>query len=231
MSPNMQLGGPFNRDQADKERRFSSVCFSKRRVGLFKKSLVLSVLCGAQIGVIVFSPAGRPYCFMHPGSSVLETFISSQSHIQFERHDQPYRQLSSPSALSELKGHIQELTDVIETEKKRREMLKQANEVSKRNVLLDADVSRLGLAELETMKTELERVQADLQNRMKEISHVYGYNNNNHGMIEYASYGFNDGLMIIPNDGMAGTSSILSEFKVPLSSYRPDFGSVILVRL
>ncbi|KAJ3671466.1 hypothetical protein LUZ60_007545 [Juncus effusus] len=204
---------------------YRQVCFSKRRAGLFKKALELSVRCDAQIGVIVFSPAGKPYCFMHPGTSVLEKFISSQSPIQSEPHDQPYRQLSSPSAMSDLNEQIEKLTDVIETEKKRRETLKQANEASKGNVVLDADLSRLDLAELETMKTELERVQADIQNRMKELSPVYGYNNNNNGgMIGYASYGFNDGMMIIPNDGMAGTSTILPEFKVPLSSYPSYFG-------
>nr|AIZ95393.1 MADS47 [Erycina pusilla] len=42
------------------------VCFSKRRAGLFKKATELSILCGAEIGIVVFSPAGKPFSFGHP---------------------------------------------------------------------------------------------------------------------------------------------------------------------
>ncbi|KAJ3692048.1 hypothetical protein LUZ60_012398 [Juncus effusus] len=208
------------------------VCFSKRKGGLFKKALELSVLCGAQIGVVVFSPAGKPYCFVHPDSSILYQFNSSQSPIQSWSSSQG-------AAMSDLNGNIQEQNHVLETAKKKRETLKQAIEVSKE----DVDASNLGVAELEKMKQELERVQAEIQNRMKEIMSLYGYNDdgmlqyessygynlngmlqyeqssygyNNNGIIQYeSSYGYNDGMMIIPNDGMAGTC---------LSSYTPDLG-------
>uniref|UniRef100_A0AAU7LJF7 MADS48 n=1 Tax=Hippophae rhamnoides TaxID=193516 RepID=A0AAU7LJF7_9ROSA len=39
------------------------VTFSKRRNGLLKKAYELSVLCDAQVAVIVFSQKGRPYEF------------------------------------------------------------------------------------------------------------------------------------------------------------------------
>lgn len=39
------------------------VTFSKRRAGLFKKAEELSVLCDAEIGVIVFSNTDRLYKF------------------------------------------------------------------------------------------------------------------------------------------------------------------------
>jgi hypothetical protein len=39
------------------------VRFSKRRSGLFKKAFELSVLCDAQVALVVFSPAGRLYEF------------------------------------------------------------------------------------------------------------------------------------------------------------------------
>ena len=53
------------------------VCFSKRRAGLFKKANELSILCGAEIGVIVFSPAGKPFSFGHPSvDSIIDRFLS-----------------------------------------------------------------------------------------------------------------------------------------------------------
>ncbi|CAD6204302.1 unnamed protein product [Miscanthus lutarioriparius] len=37
------------------------VTFSKRRNGLLKKAFELSVLCDAEVGLIVFSPRGKLY--------------------------------------------------------------------------------------------------------------------------------------------------------------------------
>ncbi|MCO5581999.1 hypothetical protein L7F22_035889 [Adiantum nelumboides] len=42
------------------------VCFSKRRVGLIKKASELSILCGSEVGIIVFSQAGKAFSFGHP---------------------------------------------------------------------------------------------------------------------------------------------------------------------
>lgn len=39
------------------------VTFSKRRNGLLKKAFELSVLCDAEVALIVFSPSGKAYQF------------------------------------------------------------------------------------------------------------------------------------------------------------------------
>ncbi|KAE8810277.1 Agamous-like MADS-box protein AGL14 [Hordeum vulgare] len=43
------------------DRTSRQVRFSKRRSGLFKKAFELSVLCDAEVALLVFSPAGRLY--------------------------------------------------------------------------------------------------------------------------------------------------------------------------
>ncbi|OEL19036.1 hypothetical protein BAE44_0019947 [Dichanthelium oligosanthes] len=43
------------------ERVSRQVCFSKRRAGLFKKAFELTVLCDAEVALLVFSPAGKLY--------------------------------------------------------------------------------------------------------------------------------------------------------------------------
>ncbi|KAL0407485.1 UNVERIFIED_CONTAM: Agamous-like MADS-box protein [Sesamum latifolium] len=51
------------------------VTFSKRRTGLFKKAGELSVLCGAEIAILVQSPAGKIFSFGNPSvESVLGRF-------------------------------------------------------------------------------------------------------------------------------------------------------------
>uniref|UniRef100_A0A7N0TVX2 MADS-box domain-containing protein n=1 Tax=Kalanchoe fedtschenkoi TaxID=63787 RepID=A0A7N0TVX2_KALFE len=52
------------------------VTFSKRRTGLFKKAGELSVLCGAEIAIIVVSEGGKPYTFGSPNvDQVLERYV------------------------------------------------------------------------------------------------------------------------------------------------------------
>jgi hypothetical protein len=47
------------------------VCFSKRHQGLFKKASDLSILCGAMVAIVAFSPTGRPYSFGSPSFRVV----------------------------------------------------------------------------------------------------------------------------------------------------------------
>ena len=51
------------------------VCFSKRRSGLMKKARELSVLCDAEVGVIVFSGTGRLYEFASSRSPYVFIFL------------------------------------------------------------------------------------------------------------------------------------------------------------
>lgn len=60
------------------------VTFSKRRTGLFKKANELSILCGAEIAVIVFSPGNKPYSYGHPSvDAVANKYLKQQSDPNF----------------------------------------------------------------------------------------------------------------------------------------------------
>ncbi|XP_057748100.1 agamous-like MADS-box protein AGL29 [Arachis stenosperma] len=49
-----------------KDTNTRQVTFSKRRTGLFKKANELSILCGSEVAIVVFSPGNKPYSFAHP---------------------------------------------------------------------------------------------------------------------------------------------------------------------
>ncbi|XP_068651431.1 MADS-box protein SOC1-like isoform X2 [Aristolochia californica] len=51
------------------------VTFSKRRNGLLKKAFELSVLCDAEVGLIVFSPRGKLYKFASSRCELLITML------------------------------------------------------------------------------------------------------------------------------------------------------------
>ncbi|XP_012701161.1 MADS-box transcription factor 56 isoform X1 [Setaria italica] len=52
------------------DRTSRQVRFSKQRNGLFKKAYKLSVLCNAQVALVIFSPAGRLHEFTSADSSI-----------------------------------------------------------------------------------------------------------------------------------------------------------------
>lgn len=56
------------------------VTFSKRRYGVFKKASELSILCGAEITIIVFSPTMKVFSFGHPSvETVIDRFLYGNS--------------------------------------------------------------------------------------------------------------------------------------------------------
>ncbi|GAA0168902.1 hypothetical protein LIER_40671 [Lithospermum erythrorhizon] len=55
------------------------VTFSKRRSGLLKKAKELSILCDAQLGLIIFSTTGRLYDFASTRSDLSATIILVRS--------------------------------------------------------------------------------------------------------------------------------------------------------
>ncbi|KAF0900055.1 hypothetical protein E2562_026285 [Oryza meyeriana var. granulata] len=56
------------------DRTSRQVRFSKRRSGLFKKADELSVLCDAEVALVVFSPAGRLYEYNSSSTSIEKIF-------------------------------------------------------------------------------------------------------------------------------------------------------------
>jgi hypothetical protein len=47
------------------------VTYSKRRDGIVKKATELSVLCGTDVGLLMFSPTGRLTCFASNGRLII----------------------------------------------------------------------------------------------------------------------------------------------------------------
>jgi hypothetical protein len=78
------------------------VCFSKRRGGLIKKASELSILCGSDVGVIVFSQAGKAFAFGHPSIEYVidKTVGDSSSGSPDSEHSSSVRDSASEGAAS-----------------------------------------------------------------------------------------------------------------------------------
>ncbi|KAI5421492.1 MADS-box protein SOC1 [Lathyrus oleraceus] len=116
------------------------VTFSKRRNGLMKKAFELSILCDAEVALIVFSPRGRLYEFA--SSSIQETIERYRSHSR----------INNTQTLSESAENTQHLKEEAENMMKRIDLL----ETSKRK-LLGEGLGTCSIEELQKIEQQLER--------------------------------------------------------------------------
>ncbi|XP_028068626.1 MADS-box protein SOC1-like isoform X9 [Camellia sinensis] len=115
------------------------VTFSKRRNGLLKKAFELSVLCDAEVALIIFSPRGKLYEFA--SSSTQETIQRYQRHTKAVQTDNS----SVEENMQHLKHEAADMANQIEL-----------LEVAKRK-LLGEDLGSCTMEELQQIEQQLER--------------------------------------------------------------------------
>ncbi|XP_040367989.1 agamous-like MADS-box protein AGL11 isoform X1 [Rosa chinensis] len=128
------------------------VTFSKRRTGILKKAFELSVLCDAEVALIVFSPSGKLY--QYASHDINRTIAMYRSEIGLPQSSNP--------ACSTRIGTM-ELRRINETEELRRSI--QKLEMRLKN-LAGAELSMLGMQELKQLerqlKTGVQRIRSEM---------------------------------------------------------------------
>ncbi|KAK1300505.1 Agamous-like MADS-box protein AGL62 [Acorus calamus] len=148
------------------------VCFSKRRSGLFKKASELCILCGADVAIVVFSPAGKAYSFGHPSvESVAERFLRRSAPNQNRAQAHQAQQAHRGPLLGELNQQYTELMSLAEAKKKRGEDLKAAAKARRATCQywFDGPVEELGLQELERFAMGINEVRNQVTRRADEL--------------------------------------------------------------
>ncbi|KAL5796308.1 hypothetical protein ACOSQ2_001128 [Xanthoceras sorbifolium] len=127
------------------------VTFSKRRNGLLKKAFELSVLCDAEVALIIFSPRGKFYEFA--SSSVQETIQ------RYVKHTKDSRTIDKPTEQS-----MQQLKNEAANMVKKIELL----EVAKRR-LLGEGLGSCTIEELQQIEQQLERSVSNVRARKTQV--------------------------------------------------------------
>ncbi|EOA29369.1 hypothetical protein CARUB_v10025656mg [Capsella rubella] len=136
------------------------VTFSKRRTGLFKKASELATLCNAELGIVVFSPGGKPFSYGKPDlDSVVERFMRDDD--ESDSGDEEGRARNGPK-LKKMSERLDSLNQEIEAEKKRGEKDQEKLE-SAGDERFKKPIEALTLDELNEYKDKLKTVHGRIE--------------------------------------------------------------------
>ncbi|KAJ8900172.1 hypothetical protein K2173_024812 [Erythroxylum novogranatense] len=127
------------------------VTFSKRRNGLLKKAFELSVLCDAEIALIIFSPRGKLYQFSN--SSMQDTIERYRRHLK----DNPTNKKPTEENMEQLNSETADMVKKIEF-----------LETSKRK-LLGEGIASCTIEELQQIEQLLERSVSNVRDRKNQV--------------------------------------------------------------
>ncbi|KAI3912193.1 hypothetical protein MKW98_012004 [Papaver atlanticum] len=143
------------------------VTFSKRKGGLFRKASELSIVCGVDVAIIVFSPAGKAFACGHPTPDhIVDRFLNNgEASARLPK-------IHEGDELSLCQQRDKEIQKELEAEKEKRgrflEMLMNCNLDSGDASSWDTYVDGLSLAELEQMRSDMEQLMKIVEKRCEE---------------------------------------------------------------
>ncbi|KAI3467216.1 hypothetical protein Pfo_023879 [Paulownia fortunei] len=144
------------------------VTFAKRRNGLLKKAYELSILCDAEVALIIFSNKGKLYEFCSSSSmgKTLERYHRS-SYGPIEAHQSPNNGQSSYQEYLKLKARVEVL------QQSQRHLLGEdlgklgAKELDQLECVLDTSLKQIRLKETQLMFERLSGLQQKEKNLME----------------------------------------------------------------
>ena len=143
------------------------ITFLKRRSGIYKKASELVTLCGAEVGVVIFSPAGKPFSFGHPSvESVANRFLKQNPPQGDNTH--PLVEAHRRVRINELNQQYNELSSQLEVEKERGKALQKLTKARGNKGCWKVPSEELNHHELQKMNQSLEELYKNLFNHIKE---------------------------------------------------------------
>ncbi|KAK3228746.1 hypothetical protein Dsin_000627 [Dipteronia sinensis] len=142
------------------------VTFSKRRSGLFNKAMELSVLCGVEVGIIVFSPNGKMFVIGHPDfDTILNRYLNGESP--------PPEVSASIPCVQEHNKEFEKAVRELEKEKRKGKEIEEEKKVKKNNnnngFWWDESIDKMRLEELEEYVKGLMKLKSTMSLRINDM--------------------------------------------------------------
>ncbi|XP_059663903.1 agamous-like MADS-box protein AGL62 [Cornus florida] len=145
------------------------VSFSKRRTGLINKAGELSIVCGAEVAVVVMSPAGKIYTFGSPSAdTVVNRFLAQYPNPNLDSstmsaHDHDDNKLRVQLQVSK-NNYLKALGEL--------EARTEQGKPSETRCWWEDPIDELGLQELEHYIASLEVLKKNVMNRVDKMAMV-----------------------------------------------------------
>ncbi|WOH14927.1 hypothetical protein DCAR_0934457 [Daucus carota subsp. sativus] len=145
------------------------VTFSKRRSGLFKKASELCTLCGVEIAIIVFSPAGKVFSFGHPNvESIIDRFFTRNPPLN-SNSTLHLVEVHRNASVRELNFQLTQILHELESERQGGETLDQMRKASQGQFWWESPVEKLALHELEQLRDSMEELKRNVTDQANKI--------------------------------------------------------------
>ncbi|KAI9198773.1 hypothetical protein LWI28_021937 [Acer negundo] len=143
------------------------VTFSKRRSGIFKKASEIVTLTGAEIGIIVFSPTGKPYSFGHPS---IEAISNRFLGVNLEPNNiaNPFYEVRRQEKINELIERHKYLLGKLNNLKERGKIFKKMTKEKNTQDWWEAPIDEMNLKDTLEMGTKFEELGMILLNKLNE---------------------------------------------------------------
>ncbi|KAK2642773.1 hypothetical protein Ddye_024536 [Dipteronia dyeriana] len=145
------------------------VTFSKRRSGIFKKASEIVTLTGVEIGVIVFSPTGKPYSFGHPSiEAISNRFL--RLNLEPNCNANPFFEARCKARINELIECHKYLLAQLDNLKERGKMFKKMTNEKNTQDWWEAPIDEMHLKEALEMSAKFEELSKILLDKLNEKS-------------------------------------------------------------
>ncbi|KAM7250577.1 hypothetical protein ACFE04_022460 [Oxalis oulophora] len=145
--------------------------FSKRKAGIFKKASELATLCGAEVGILIFSPTGKSFSYGHPS---IEEIGNKYFNMNPPRNDNNNTYVDSNRRLK-VNEMIQEINDLeakLDEEKEKAKYLRKLKESTQGQGWWDVPIEDLEMVEVEKMNVLIKNFHQKLVERGDELASV-----------------------------------------------------------
>lgn len=142
------------------------VCFSKRKAGIFAKASDISTLCGVDVAIMMYSPAGNPYSFGSPTvDQVVDRFLLGNL-LQMDANTS----LNQNHVIQQLSQEYMDLSTHLGVAKDRSVNLKEriAN-AQTQEFDCARDIDKLSLEQVDLLKNGYERLKVKAETRITKI--------------------------------------------------------------